>query len=229
MATLGPVTAGGDLEAGILRLPGVLGARVVTDADGRVIEVHVVADDAKHPKQIVRDVQTVALATAGVDIDRRVVSVVQMGSAAAGGPDAPAPVEATAAAPTKPERARIDGVSATQDGMRYRVEVALRHGDRRVTGAAEGPASSRSMLRVAAQATLAAVLQLASVPFGDVEAASLVRLGERDVAVVGIVLLGRSTEDVVIGAALLRGAGPNDAVARAVLDATNRRIAGGEA
>src|SRR4051794_34450294 len=67
------------IERELCRLPDVSVARLVTDDVGRIIEAHIIATTNKHPKQIVRDVQSVALAEFGLEIDRRVVSVVQLG------------------------------------------------------------------------------------------------------------------------------------------------------
>ena len=52
-----------EVEREICRLPDVSIARLVGEDDGRVTEVHIVANAGKHPKQIVRDVQSVAVAT----------------------------------------------------------------------------------------------------------------------------------------------------------------------
>src|SRR5690349_21184671 len=71
-----------EVEREICRLPDVSIARLVAEPDGRVSEVHVVAHAGKHPKQIVRDVQSIALASFGLELDRRVISVVQLGAAA---------------------------------------------------------------------------------------------------------------------------------------------------
>src|SRR5262249_53360110 len=64
----------GEVEREICRLPDVSIARLVAEPDGRVSEVHVVAHPGKHPKQIVRDVQSIALASFGLEFDRRIVS-----------------------------------------------------------------------------------------------------------------------------------------------------------
>ena len=222
-----------ELEQELHRIPGIMGIRVVLGPTAQVTEVHVVADDAKHPKQIVRDVQTVALASAGVEIDRRVVSVVQLAPSAAAralqginGHSEAQPVEAGDAVEQPGGRWQIVSVSAEQEGLGYKVDVTLAHEDREVIGTAEGPASRNAMLRVVARATLAAVLQVGTAQLADVEAAAVVRLADRDVALVTVLLLGPSQEDLVVGSAIVRGAGPNDAVARAVLDATNRRLGG---
>src|SRR3954471_6081038 len=67
-----------EVERELCRLPEVNAARIVEDEAGRPVEVHILASRDKHAKQIVRDVQSVAMATFGLELDRRVVSVVQL-------------------------------------------------------------------------------------------------------------------------------------------------------
>ena len=43
-------------------------------------------------------------------------------------------------------------------------------------------------------------------------------------ATVSLVLLGSSNEEPLVGTAAVRGVGNEDAIVRAVLDATNRRL-----
>src|SRR5205823_1253448 len=68
-----------EVEREICRLPDVSISRLVAEPSGRVSEVHVVAHPGKHPKQIARDVQSIALASFGLELDRRIISVVQLG------------------------------------------------------------------------------------------------------------------------------------------------------
>ena len=79
LETPGPEDEVLELERELCRLPEVSAARVVTDTVGRPTEVHILANGAKHAKQVVRDVQSVALASFGIELDRRIVSVVQLG------------------------------------------------------------------------------------------------------------------------------------------------------
>ncbi len=66
-----------DIEQLLSGLAGVISARVVTNANGRIDEIHVLASDRLHPKQIVRNVESALSAGFGVTVDRRVVSVAQ--------------------------------------------------------------------------------------------------------------------------------------------------------
>jgi hypothetical protein len=209
-----------DLEQEICRIPDVTATRIVTDDSGVPVEVHILSLPSKHPKQVVRDVQSVAMARFGIDLDRRVISVVQLDSVATG----------TLAGETSAEqlngaRITVDSVAATRSGMHCNTQVVLRLGDAVATGAAEGLIATSTMHRLAAHATLAALRQLE--PGGvnaDVETAMVVRIGDRAVGLVTVIVVVPPYEEVVAGSAVVRPAGELDAIARAVLDATNRRL-----
>src|SRR4249919_598706 len=66
------------VEAELCRLPEVVAVRMVVDDVGRPVELHVLATPTKTPKQIARDIQSVALASFGLELDRRIISVVQL-------------------------------------------------------------------------------------------------------------------------------------------------------
>src|SRR6185436_6551044 len=68
-----------ELEDALRHIQGVRAASVVTGPDAVPTEVHVLADPGKPAKQVVRDVQSLAMARYDIDIDHRIVSVVQMG------------------------------------------------------------------------------------------------------------------------------------------------------
>jgi hypothetical protein len=207
-----------DLERELCRLPEVNAARIVTDQVGRPTEVHILASPAKHAKQVARDVQSVAMASFGLDLDRRIISVVQLD----GGQ-----LDAAAAAPGAPAGPRvvIGGISSEQNGLRTLVRVTLQRGETEGAGFAEGSIAASARPRLVAQATLDALRQLLpAAECADVEIATVVRVGTREVALASMVFVIPPHEDVVSGSALVRGANETEAVARAVLDATNRRL-----
>jgi hypothetical protein len=199
------------LEREIQRLPDVSSARVVADQSGRVVEIHVLAASDKHPKQIVRDIQSVAMASFGLDVDRRLVSVVRL--------------DGTVDVRTREPRIVLRAISADQQGYRSIVRVTLERADREVTGTAEGSLASTARLRLAATAALDALRKLMPVAASaDIETATVVRAVERDVAMVNVVVAVSAHEEIMSGSAVVRESGEMDAVVRAVLDATNRRL-----
>lgn len=203
------------LEHELCRLPDISVARIVADPAGRALEVHILARPGKQPKQIVRDVQSVALASFGIELDRRVVSVVQL--ATNGGDEA-----ALVGSPFRPV---IVGITAESSELRSLVRVTLALDDDEAVGFAEGSIASFARHRLVAAAVLDALRQLEPAAESlDVDSAQIVRVGIHDVAVVTIVFVTPPTEQVVSGSAIVRQHLEADAVARAVLDATNRRL-----
>jgi hypothetical protein len=204
------------LEFELCRLPDVSAARIVADRAGRPTEVHVLAVPGKHAKQVVRDVQSVALASFGLELDRRIVSVVQLGGNGI-------PEEQPAPAPDF--RPVIVGINAETSDLRALVRVNLTLDGEHAVGFAEGSVASSARQRLVAGATLDALRQLAPAAEAvDVDSAQIVRVGPHDVAVVTVVYVAPPVEQVVSGSAIVRLNAESDAVARAVLDATNRRL-----
>jgi hypothetical protein len=207
------------VERELCRIPEVRAARIVTDDHGAPVEVHVLASPGKHAKQLVRDVQSVAIASQGLELDHRIVSVVQLDDVH---PVARAADTDAADGPTTPT---LEGVVVERLQLRCSATVSLRSGDDVVSGSAEGSVAAAAARRVVADATLAALSLLGpAASCAWVEAASLVRVGERDVAVAVLTVVVPPYEEIVTGSAPVRTAGADEAVARAVLDACNRRL-----
>lgn len=221
-----------ELEEAIRQIPGVRAASVVTGPDAVPTEVHVLASPGKPAKQVVRDVQSLALARYDIDIDHRIVSVVQIEDDSVG-VDRP-PVQdapATAAAPgDEPDvdevpRPAVTAISVRTSGAEAEAVVVLSFAGDSFQGTATGPAAAQHRPRLVAQATLAALGTLLGVP-AEVDSATLVDAGASIVALVVLtVTVPRLGAQSVSGSAVLRG-DEADAVTRAVLDALNRRLAG---
>jgi hypothetical protein len=202
-----------EVEREICRLPDVSIARLVGEND-RVTEVHIVANAGKHPKQIVRDVQSIALASFGLELDRRVISVVQLGTGT---------LEEPALGDPRPS---IVAITAEANGLRSLVRVTLARDEDEAVGFAEGSIASTARHRLVATATVDALRQIEpAAECIDVDHAQIVRVGSNDVAVVTVVFVVPPSEQLVAGSAIVRPQQEADAVARAVLDATNRRLA----
>ena len=199
-----------ELEATLGRQPGVQAVRVVTGPDAKPTEVHVLATREKTPKQLVRDIQSVAMAQFDLEVDHRIVSVVQFDDEERG---------------AAPNRVLIATITAQVTGLESTATVTLASGGTLYDGTASAPATPSSRPRLVARATLNAVCSLMSVGACDIEYASIVQVGGREVAVSIVQVVTAEGESIVTGSALVRG-DDADAVARSVLDALNRRLAG---
>lgn len=219
------------VERELCRIPEVRAARIVADANGVPVEVHVLATPGKHAKQVVRDVQSVAMASVGLDIDHRIVSVVQLDD-----PDALAariaeaepepPAEADEPFDDDPTRIVVEKVVTLRKGLGATAEVVLRRGEEIATGTAQGSVAASATNRLVAEATLTALRELEpSAAQASVEMATVAPLGGRIVALTSVVLVRPPNEEIVTGSAPVRANGEHEALARSVLDALNRRLA----
>jgi hypothetical protein len=196
-----------ELEETLARLPSINAVRVATRGN-EISEVHVLAAPEKAAKQVVRDVQTLALARFGIAVDRRAISVVQIG------PERITPDD---------DRPAIMGVHEIPEGSRTTVVVTLLwHGDEYV-GTATGPAAPSARLRLVGEAALRAVESIIGDEALALDAIGAPGIGMRKVIVSLVVSTGPQGEDVVVGSAISHG-DDSEAAVRSILDALNRRI-----
>ncbi|GAA4346114.1 hypothetical protein [Angustibacter luteus] len=209
-----------ELEDVLRTVPGIQAVSVVTTPDGAPIEVHVLADQGKPAKQVVRDVQSIAMTAFDLDLDRKIVSVVQVGEA----PSA-TPLQLVPEPPEPTVRPVVQRVSVSTEPGSSAAAVTVRIGDDEFSGEVTGAPTTAARSRMVAEATVQAVGELLGAGC-EVESAQLLRAGAHDVAVVVVALqVPRVGEQLLTGSALVRTY-PDDAVVRAVLDALNRHLAG---
>lgn len=195
------------LQEKISRIDGVEAVRVVA-GNGQIDEIHVLARRHKHPKQVVRDVQSLAQALFGLNIDRRVVSVVQLADSVLNSGSRPALVD----------------VAENTDSNRTEVTVTLKWKERLLVGQATGAAAMSTRWRLVAEATLEAVRQSLHHNVGlGISSMDLPTLGSRPIAIAQVVVVTESAERPLIGAAYVEG-DESKAVVRSVLDALNRLL-----
>lgn len=196
-----------ELQQKISRIDGVEAARVVA-GNGHIEEVHILATRAKHPKQVVRDVQSLSQALFGLDIDRRVVSVVQLDDSVL----------------SSGSRPKLVDVGENIDGNRAEVTVTLRWKERLLIGQSTGAAATATRWRLMGEATLEAVRQALHPGVAlALSALDLPTLGSQRLAIAQIVVVTDATEKMFIGSAYVEEE-ESRAVVRSVLDALNRLL-----
>lgn len=213
-----------EIERELSRIPDVRGVRIVTDQFDRPVEVHVLAGTAKHPKQVVRDIQAVAKVTFDMELDHRVISVVQLDTEHL--PEVAGGGAVTATTPlVEDDRLTVSTVATSRQGLRCTARVGLLRAGTEELGEVEGTVASGNIRMLVAKATIAALTcHEPRADRLDVEAVGVQSLASRAFATASIVLLNPPYEEILLGSAPVRAAGEEDAVARAVLDATNRRL-----
>ncbi|MEA3409797.1 MAG: hypothetical protein U9Q95_05565, partial [Candidatus Eisenbacteria bacterium] len=147
-----------DVERALTGLKDVRSARIVTNGDGGILEVHVVADSARSAKMVARDVESMLVAKIGLSIDHRKISVAQVEGEETPGAKPTGPVgvkpaelvETPAGLYLAPEDRRIEfvGVSLAQSNLVAQARVELSRGGVGTVAEATGADSTDSVLRI---------------------------------------------------------------------------------
>jgi hypothetical protein len=207
-------------EQELSKITGVRSVRVVGGA--RPSEIHVVAGRARSPKQIVRDVQSLAVAGFGVSIDHRIVSVVQIDDE---------PLQATRPGSDRalleaPGRPIVESVRSEIEGDKRAIRVVLGWPDgARSDGQAKSGTSRELQARAAMEATvdaLAPALTVRSMRV-EVEHALLQPMGRDEAIVVKATVYEGDEVTPVTGAVLVEDE-VTVAGVRALLHAVNRKL-----
>ena len=192
------------------QIRGVLAVRVVADAQGQIDEIHVVGTPERSPKAMVRDVESLLYVRGGIRLDHRKISLVQMAE--------------TAIQPTV-VRVQLVEHAWSAGGEQPEVTITLGMGDQRVQGigrgASEGGEPPEMLI---GYATIHALDQLIG-PRGQFRLENLQRqpFGAIEVCLSHLSLTTDDGVETLLGISVVRG-GDLAAVARAVLDAVNRRL-----
>ncbi|RJQ55074.1 MAG: hypothetical protein C4521_03150 [Actinobacteria bacterium] len=197
-----------DVENTLCQIREVKAARFVLSRERQVEELHVLASTGKNPRQLVRDIESALMASYGLAIDHKKISIAQLGR------------EDISQESLRP---RIISVRSGSSGTREQVAVVLEMDGRELMGEAEGPASQTGRLRLLAQATLNAVVQFGENFSFALEDVHIVPMGHERVAVSCVVLVTPMGEHSFSGSAVVRQ-NEKDSVVRATLDALNRRL-----
>ncbi len=199
-----------EYEKLIQKVKGVISAKITIGHDQTIQEIHILAGKSRSPKQIVRDIESLFMAQYGLSVDHKKISIAQL--------------DADANRERSPDRIVLSGLSSSINRLKADVRVSLRYGEDVFEGFSSGPRSQSSHLRIAANATLAAIQQCIKTDcYLEVEDISLVRLSNREAVVVAVSMVTMDGEELLIGTAWVRG-DEQDAVAKSLLCALNRRI-----
>jgi hypothetical protein len=209
MSDESPTLDPGALEYLIYHVRGVQAARLVVDAHGKIEEVHVIGTPDRSAKQIVRDIESILFIRGGVRVDHRKISLVQM---------------ADTVVQSQASRILLVDV-ATDAGEGSDVVVTLSMGDQQVQGVGrQRPDEPASSAMLVAYATLHALGTIAGARGTfNLEQLQFQRFGDLPVCLCRISLVVEGGVDILLGISVVREDDPL-AVARAVLNATNRRL-----
>ncbi|MGB4564252.1 MAG: hypothetical protein WBJ00_05620 [Dethiobacteria bacterium] len=200
-----------EIETVICQVQGVLSSRVVFEGE-EIVEVHVLADHTRSPKQIVRDIESAVMVKSGTHLDHKRISVAQLGH------------EGRHLVNNSPRLLLYEIAYASQGGE-IRVTVTVTLGEDRYSFTCKGPYSSKNRLRLVAKSTIGAVEEyLGTDSRLVVDDIKKVSLTGQEAVIVSITYFVDSREETLLGVALIRDGDDREAAAKASLDAINRRL-----
>ena len=211
------------LEADLLKISGVLSSRIVGDQSPS--EIHIVANTDRSPKQVVRDVQSLAAARFGISIDHRIVSIVQIGDES----NAQKSTQELGHADVLVDDSRrplLDRVVFATKGSSGWVKVALRWPDGELTEGADVCGASRESrgraAAVAVQRSLETRMSKRNAVL-DIEDVLIQRLGSDESVTVRAVIHESGGRTPLVGSALIYDDVATASV-HATLHALNRKL-----
>lgn len=198
------------LEDLIRKVRGVLAVRVVQNDLNQIDEIHAVGSPDRSAKQMVRDIESILYVRGGIRLDHRKISLVQI---------------ADKGMPGTMLRVQLLEVADVAGAQPLAMAVTIAVGDGRIQGIGQArPNQDTSAEWLVAQAAANALDQLIGV-LGQLHVENLQRqsFGALQVYLAHLTLTVDDGIETLLGVSVVRDDEPS-AVARAVLDAVNRRL-----
>lgn len=196
------------VENTIEKLESIISCKIIQGEDGSFNEVHIVSNKTRSPKQLVRDIQSLLIATYNIQIDHKTISIAEI-------PEDNIKKEQT--------RLKIVSVSHDNAGDRATVRVALNKRDEVFENIAEGINASRNIDRMLVDTTLKTVEQACGYQerfvLEDIKKVTFPTVQ----AVIVIIGVYNGIEQRFCGSALI-GQDYKQSVVKATLDAINRYL-----
>lgn len=193
----------------IKQIRDVISVNIVLGEDKQIEEVHVLAEDTRNAKQLVRDIETLLRLEYGLDLDHKKISVVQLNK------------EQQA---FQANRVRFSGIHYSLQGTQLEAIVELTSPKRSCQGKSCGLNTRSNRLRLFAEATVQALNDYiengSSVILEDVVQYPL---GGQNLVSTALTYMKDHMEEFLVGTALVKQ-DEKEAVVRATLCAINRRV-----
>jgi hypothetical protein len=191
----------------INKIDGVKNVKIIEEND-EILELHILANKLRSPKQIVRDIESSLIAVFDYRIDRKVISIAQIET------------NETKAI----NRIKYEGISSQNAGTMIECSVKLSYEDEEFEVPVSKVRTQANVKKIVAEATLRSVEKVIgqTVVF-DIQ--DILVSSTRDISFVSVFvnIVAENNEETVIGSAIVR-TDINDAIAKATLDAVNRRL-----
>jgi hypothetical protein len=180
-----------DIEELILMLPSILNCKVVINHEGKLVEIHILANKRRSPKQIARDIQSSVMAKWGLQIDYKIISIAQ--------------IEDTSQQEEKRGyKLVISSVEYSVEGINGEAVVVLKSEDKTYTGKIKGLHTRSGVTKLIANATIRAVEDyMGQGPCFYIEDIERTQIAKKDVVLIVVTLLTNFGEKYFVGISFL--------------------------
>ena len=170
------------IEMYLCKINSVIAAKIIVGKDDEITELHILADDNRHSKQISRDIQSVFISKFNMTMDHKKISIAQVKGECVD---------------VKGSRLKINSIEFLTSDKRADVKVELEKDDTIFEGTATGANTSSNSLKLLGIASLKAVEQSAHCSDTFIlEDIKTYDLAGKELVAVGITYLNNSQEQL---------------------------------
>lgn len=195
------------MQEAINKIDGVINTKVVSDNDN-VQEVHILANNLRAPKQIVRDIESSLLASYDYRIDRKVISIAQIQTDEC----------------KRIKRIKYDGISMNITGNIIECSVNLVYEEQEYLASETAIKTKDNKKKIVATSTIKAVEAiLGQATLFDIQDVLVNTSKDTTIVSVLVNMVTGDNEEALVGSSIVK----NDiyeSIAKATLDAINRRM-----
>ncbi|MCM8711498.1 hypothetical protein M2651_10745 [Clostridium sp. SYSU_GA19001] len=191
----------------IAKIDGVINVKII-DENEEIKEVHILANNLRAPKQIVRDIESSLMAAYGYRIDRKLISIAQI---------------QTEDSETL-RRIKYSGINLKTEGIALECSVNLIYEGEEYCELVNGIKTAANRKKIVADATVKTIEKILGQAYlFNVE--DVILSSSRDINFVSVLvnMVVNEGEHIMVGSAIVRH-DINEAIVKATLDAVNRRI-----
>ena len=191
----------------INKIDSVISSKVIV-VDGELTEIHVLSNNSRSPKQIVRDVETAIITIYDYRIDRKIISIAQIETEY----------------DEKLKRIKFDGISFSASDNITECTVSLIYEDEEYSVAQRGIRTLANKRKIVADTTIKVVEKILGLSaLFDIQDVNIHSSNSVNFVTVLVNMLINGNEETMVGAAIVKN-DENEAIAKATLGTINRRV-----
>lgn len=197
-----------EIESFLTNIKSVLSCKIIADSNDNITEIHILSDNCRHSKQIVRDIRTTLLSHFNLDVDYKIISVAQVDKNLSFSSDF---------------RLLYEGYTNETNSERIKISTRLSYDEKNYIGEAEGIKSEKNVLMVAASSTLDAIKKAIDLDCFLVDDIQSANVAGKDVMLSAVTHIEHGKESMLVGSSIITN-NKIDSAIKATLNAINRKI-----